>query len=230
MIGALFIINTVVALVIGFTMSMLKNHFSRIEKSMEIYDNPKIYKTKSDTEFIGELIERYKKLDQVAKKTIDIDTMIEASFYKQKIGKFSYLAVQNVATKGTVIIWIILATQIGLEVLSPIPGSSITNFICIVSNTLICLLLTLAHVFKGINDQKSHLFVKIRDYILNIYPASIAEKDHQKDMKALLDRIQKLETELENYQGESAAGQDDDANSLHEEDIKVFLEKLNNES
>lgn len=225
MIGVLFGINTMLALAVAFATTMLQNHFSKIEKSIEIYHNPKAYKTESEIAFIRDLTEKYQKACETGESEyIDVEAMIQVAFYKKKVGKFSYQSVQNVAIKSKLLMWGIACAQIVLEILSTKPGQSIPHFIFIVMSTVLCIMITLLSIFKGVNEEKEQLFIKIQDYIRNTYPTELKWKEKQKDVKALLDKIEKLEAELEEYQSDKKVSTQE--KQIKEEDIKMLLNHI----
>lgn len=237
MIGVLFFVNAIVAIIILFTTSMLQNHFTKIERSLNIYTDTKAYKPEGEVRFINKLISRYKTLSQQKNSSIDIETMILKAFYEERIGRFSYIKVQAIALQGKIMMWIILVLQIAFEILGKNPGQSIGHFIYIVASTFLCMLTTLISVIKSIADQREQLLIKLQDYIINAYPAEISWQSKQKNIKDLLHKIEKLENELQNYQTQKqqkeVLKQEKEVLSkqvdkkLKEEDIKNLLEKFN---
>lgn len=234
MIGGLFLVNAVLAIVILFTSSMLQNHFTKLEKSIAIYTDTKAYKPERYIDFISKLIERYKVLSQEKLKKIDIETMILKALYEEKVGKFFYVHIQSIALQGRAIMWAVLVVQITFEILGKNPGQSISHFIYIVASTFLCMIITLMSVFKSIRDQRDQLVIKMQDYIVNAYPVEVSWKNKQKNIKELLGRIEKLENELESYQNnedretttEMLAEAEVPVDRLKEEDIKNLLEKF----
>lgn len=225
MIGVLFGINTILALVVAFTTHMLQNHFSKIGKSVDIYLNRKAYKPESEIAFIRDLIEKYKHAYEAGENGhIEVETMIQNAFYKLRIGKFSYITVQNIALKCKFIIWGIFFIQICMEILSNTPGRSISNFILIIASTILCIIIALMSIFRNIIEQREQLFIKIQDFIVNTYPTQMKWKDKQKDVKALLSRIEALEAELEEYHMDNKDIQQE--TQIKEEDIKILLSKI----
>jgi hypothetical protein len=228
MIGGLFFINIVVALVILLTTSMLQNHFARIEKSIRMYNDPKGYETKTETSFLYKLVQKYKALTIQGPEKIDVEAMIASSFYEEKIGKFPYIKVQSIALEGKFIMWIILVLQIGFEILGQNPGQSIRHFIYIVASTFLCMLITLIGVIKSIADQRDQMLIKVQDYLSNTYPIEVYSKNKDQNMKELLIKIEKLETELESYQKKGSETKKEAQEAfLKETDIKDLLEKFN---
>ena len=150
--------------------------------------------------------------------------MIQAAFYEKKVGKFPYYVVQNIAIKSKLIMWIVLCIQIVLEILSTKPGYSISNFIFIVVSTVLCIMITLLGIFKGIHEQREQLFIKLQDYVRNTYPTEIKWIEKQKDVKVLLDKIEKLETELQEYQQAKVVSSNEE--HIREEDIKMLLSQI----
>lgn len=225
MIGVLFGINAVMALIVTFTTRMLQNHFNKINKSIQIYLNPKAYKTESEIDFIRSLIEKYQRIYEAQNgENIEVETMIQNAFYEKRIGRFAYITVQNIALKSKLIMWGILSIQVLMEILGKAPGSSITNFIFIIASTILCLIISLMSVIRNVSEEREQLFIKIQDFVMNTYPTEMKWKDKQKDVKALLARIDELETELEQYHmGNEELPQ---PTQINEADIKILLSKI----
>lgn len=198
MIGILFGINTGLALIVSFTTSMLQNHFNKISRSVDIYLNPKAYKPESEIAFIRDLIEKYEFIYHTREdETIEVATMIKNVFYKLKIGKFSYIAIQNIAVQSKFLMWALLCAQILMQIFNPVQERFISHLILIIASGLLCGLVTLMGILKNVVEQRKALFIKIEDFLVNVYPTQMKWKDKQKDVQVLLSRIEALETELE---------------------------------
>lgn len=225
MIGVLFGINALLALIVTFTTRMLQNHFEKINKSIQVYLNPKAYKTESEIDFIRNLIDKYQRVFEAQNgENIEVETMVQNAFYEKRIGRFSYITIQNIALKSKLVMWGVLSIQVFIEILSKSPGSSIKNFIFIIASTILCLIISLMGVIKNIVEEREQLFIKIQDFMINTYPSEMKWKDKQKDVKALLARIEELEAELEQYHmGNEKLSQ---ATQINEEDIKILLSKI----
>lgn len=225
MIGVLFGINALLALIVTFTTRMLQNHFEKINKSIQVYLNPKAYKTESEIDFIRNLIDKYQRVFEAQNgENIEVETMVQNAFYEKRIGRFSYIMIQNIALKSKLVMWGVLSIQVFIEILSKSPGSSIKNFIFIIASTILCLIISLMGVIKNIVEEREQLFIKIQDFMINTYPSEMKWKDKQKDVKALLARIEELEAELEQYHmGNEKLSQ---ATQINEEDIKILLSKI----
>lgn len=225
MIGVLFGINALLALIVTFTTRMLQNHFEKINKSIQVYLNPKAYKTESEIDFIRNLIDKYQRVFEAQNgENIEVETMVQNAFYEKRIGRFSYIMIQNIALKSKLVMWGVLSIQVFIEILSKSPGSSIKNFIFIIASTILCLIISLMGVIKNIVEEREQLFIKIQDFMINTYPSEMKWKDKQKDVKALLARIEELEAELEQYHmGNEKLPQ---ATQINEEDIKILLSKI----
>ena len=225
MIGVLFGINVLLALIIIFATTMLQNHFKKLEKSIAIYHNPKVYKTGSDIAFIRDLMEKYQKTYELGEsRQVDLVSMIQAAFYEKKVGKFPYYRVQNIALKGKWFMWFVFSMQVLLGVLSTDTKRTTLNIIFVAASGLICFTVTLLGVFKGIPEQREQLLIKLQDYMANTYPTEIKGLERQKDVKVLLDKIEKLEDELEEYRQASTRVKSE--KTIREEDIKKVLNQI----
>lgn len=209
MIGGLFFFNVLLCLITFLAISMLQNHFNKIQESMDIYLDTKAYKTDSKIKFISRVLNQYQKLSQESMNEarlappIDVEVMTYKVLYEEKIGKFSYLSVQRIANKGKVLMWGVLILQIGLEVLGERPGESIEDFIFIIASTFLCMIITLIGIIRNVGDLQKQLVIKVHDYVVNTYPVNLAKRTKQQEIKELMEKIQKLENELELYQQNS---------------------------
>ncbi|MGL4345252.1 MAG: hypothetical protein ACRCTE_08650 [Cellulosilyticaceae bacterium] len=228
MIGGLFAVNVLLCVITFLTTSMLQNHFHRIHRSISIYLDAKAYKPNSEIAFISKVLKRYQEIscnceDQTAiVPHVDVEVMINKALYEEKIGRFSYLGVQSIATRAKVVMWAILVIQIALEILSTAPGSSIPNFIFVVASTVVCILATLYTILKSVPEKRTQLIVKVHDYVVNTYPSDLIGKSKQQEIKELMERIQKLEDELENYHQNSEAPKD----KLNGQEIMHLLKEI----
>lgn len=228
MIGFLFGVNIVLALGVGLTTAMLQNHFNKIKNSLSIYANPKAYKPESNIAFISNLIEYFKSTAECDDELLDIQSIIYDRFTEEKIGAFPYLVVQAIAIKGKFIIWGVLAIQIMIEFMSTHPGESITDFIYIVSSTLICMVVTLADVIKSIHEQRMQLIENVQNYILEIYPNELAKRRKNKAYQELLEKLDRIESEQGGlFQKEQ---EEEEVHWLAENDIKAFLQEMDKEA
>lgn len=206
MISVLFGVNVLICIITFLTTSMLQNHFNKIHRSMVIYLDNRAYRPNSEVSFVNKVLSRYQELssnrteEEAIVPHIDVEVMIYNALYEEHIGKFSYLGVQSMATRGKVVMWAILVIQIALEIMGGQPGRSVVNFIFIVASTLICMIVTLYSIIKSVPEKRQQLVVKVHDYIVNTYPVDLLERTKQQEIKELMERIQKLEGELETYQ------------------------------
>lgn len=223
MIGVLFGVNILLALGIGLTTAMLQNYFNKIEKSLTIYGNPKAYKPQSHIAFIDGLIEKFRNLAEADEEVVEPEYIIQERFSKEKIGVFSYQKVHRLATKGKVMVWGVLAIQMMIELMSKMPGQSISDFIYIVGSTLICMLITLIDVVKNVSEQKNKLVEKIKEYIFNTYPNELDQRHKQKAYQELMEKLDHLEFEPVDQE-------DKQEEWLAEEDIKTLLQELDKEA
>ncbi|MGL4736132.1 MAG: hypothetical protein ACRCW2_01640 [Cellulosilyticaceae bacterium] len=206
MISVLFGVNVFICIITFLATSMLQNHFNKIHRSMAIYLDTKAYRPNSEVSFINKVLTRYQELsssqseEKVIVPHIDVEVMIHKALYEEHIGKFSYLGVQSMANKGKVVMWGILIVQIALDIMSGQPGRSVINFIFIVASTALCMVATLYSIIKSVCDKREQLVIKVHDYVVNTYPVDLLERTKQQEIKELMERIQKLESELETYQ------------------------------
>lgn len=200
MIGVLLAINIGISFIILLAISMIRNHFKKIDRSMRIYADKKTYKSKSDTLFLDSLIEKYRVIVGYNKNNnIDVQMMIHKSFCEENIGRFKYTGVQSIANKGKIVMWGVLISQIGLELLKGVASYSKISFAMIIANSLICMLITLIGVIKGIPEEREKLIIELTDYIVNTYPAELEWQREQKNIKELKSEVEQLKEVLDSY-------------------------------
>lgn len=200
MLELFLIINIGLAFVILFTNSMIQNHFKKIHKSISAYANKKIYKSQADTLFLDTLLERYHLILGYNQQKIDIEVLVSKAFYEEKVGKFRYTLVESITTRGKVIMWALLVSQIGIELITQLPAYPKRDFIMIIASTLLCMIITLMGVIKSIPEEREKLITRISDYVVNTHPAEIEWQKQQQNIKKLEQKIEELQEELEiNY-------------------------------
>ncbi|MEG1829318.1 MAG: hypothetical protein RR309_07850, partial [Cellulosilyticaceae bacterium] len=148
-----------------------------------------------------------------------------------------YTKVQSIANKGKIVMWGMLIIQIGLELLKGVEAYSKIGFILIIANSLLCMLITLIGVIKGILEERERLTIKLADYIVNTYPAEIEWQREQKNIKELKSEVEHLKEELYSYKTvetqkdingvEKSAGVEEVEDILQEKDIIHLLDKMN---
>lgn len=234
MIKVLTITNIGIALMILLAARMLQHHFKRIERYSEIYADKKVYKGEAEIRFISLLVEKYHEISGHIKERADVSVMVSKAFYNEKVGCFKYTTVQSIATKGKVIMWILLMIQVGTELITQAPIHTKINFIMIMSNTLLCMVMTLFGVIKSIPEERDKLLIKLADYIVNTYPAELEWRKQQQGIKELQSKVEELQQELASYQtcgvlNTSSLEQNKSENpdKLKEKDIIKLLGKIN---
>lgn len=213
------------AILIRLANRMLDNHFAKLERSLTIYNDPKIYKTELDTAFLDTVITKYKQLDPEALHKADIDLLIETTFYEQSIGKFKYKLIHNLSSKGQIILWMILFFQIMLEVNAVVDAPRVANRFYIIGLGIIALILAISNLFADSHAEQTQLLTKIKNYVVNTYPLEIKEKHYQDNINKLTSRIDKLEAELARY-NDPIVPEADVPITIKEEDIKVLLKNF----
>lgn len=234
MIEVLTIINIGIAFMVLLATSMLQHHFKRIERYSEIYADKKVYKGETEIRFISLLIAKYHEISGHINQKADVSIMVSKAFYNEKVGCFKYIAVQSTAIKGRMIMWILLVIQVGIELAVQAPIHTKVDFIMIITNALLCMIITLFGVIKSIPEERDKLLIKLADYIVNTYPAELEWQKQQQGMKELQSKVEELQQELANYQTCGAlnvaptdVNKGENPDKLKEKDIINLLGKFN---
>lgn len=236
MIELLFLLNIGIAFVILLTTSMIQTHFKRIHRNVERYADKKTYKPHKSTQFITTLLDRYSVISGNMGTKVDVGVLVTKTFYEERVGKFRYTCVESIAIRGKVVMWAILICQIGIELVTKVAPYPKKDIIFIIATTLICMIITLVGVIKGIREEREKLLVKLADYIVNTYPAEKEWQKQQEDIKKLHEKIDHLKEELHSYQEpqniipipeHKAESKEEDKDLLKEKDIISLLDKFN---
>ncbi len=226
MIQLLCVLGIISAVVVVLANAMLANHFKKIERSLAIYHDSKIYKNALETAFLDGLIKAYKELTSIENETMDVSVLIESIFYDYKIGKFKYKLIQGIATKGQVLVWMILFFQIALEVIRLTTDPSIhSSMFYIIGTAIICIILTVRSLFRNVDEEKNQLLIKIKHYLVNTYPVEMKEKAYRDEITQLTSRINKLEVELAACNKETVTKETIQP-SIKEEDVRLLLKQI----
>lgn len=236
MIELFFGLNIGMAFITLLTISMLNNHFQKIDKWIDRYADKKAYKQQEDMRFVNLVLERYEVITSNQGKCIDVGILVKKTFYEEKIGKFRYTLIESIALRGKILMWAILFGQIGIELIGKVPAYPKRDVIMIIANTLICMIITLVGVIRGLVEERERVLSKIEDYIVNTYPAEIQWEKNREDVKKLYERIEYLQGELQGYQQresnvavetEKETSKEKTKEFLKEKDIISLLEKFN---
>lgn len=191
----LLVFEIMLAILIIFTTSMVENKYKEIDNSLKLYGNNRAYKTAEKVDFISRVIERYKVCIEDTDETPNIDSIVKNYFYKEYIGRFTYIGVKNVATKTYTVMW----GGIFLEVIIALVNKVTTEYetiVIIVSSILLTMLIQVFSVVKGLEEKKESLLIAIDDYVLHTYPIKEKKKAEHEEVIKLKSKLQQLENQI----------------------------------
>lgn len=223
----LCIFQMILGILVVFTHYMLLHQFQFIEESLERYTNPKAYRTEKLIGVIDTIIKRYAEEVTLKREDKNLQPIIRTSLYTQKIGKFTYIGVKNIALKGR---WLMGSTLIiqtifmylGEQMKSPFAlGLLAFNSILLIGAEVI-------KCIKGIEAREELLIVVIQDYVLNVYPIKRKENKAKQEVIELRKKVAKLEEivqeNTEEIKNENNRCDEQDAQSqLSEQDIAKLI-------
>lgn len=195
MLITLLVFEIILATLIIFTTSMVENKYKEIDQSLKLYANDRAYKTAQHIDFISRVIERYKVCLEDTDERPDIDSIVKNYFYKEYIGRFTYIGVKNVATKTYTIMWGGIFLEAAIALINKVT-TQYETIVVIISSILLVMLIQVFTVVKGLEEKKEALFISIEDYVLHTYPLKERKKVEHEEVIKLKSKVQRLETQL----------------------------------
>lgn len=243
MLFLLLMIQIIWSICILLSIAMLKNHLGKIAYSLSIYHDSKAYKTKEDISFIESIIKKYGDTLQGLKKPDSLGVMIEKRLYNEKIGKFNYLKIRHLASKGKVFNWIIIFLELTLFSFTIQRPIQLGSILVIILSIFLSIIIEVYTFIQDIETKESLLITEVEDYILNNYPYNKYIRNEKRLISKLRSKIEELESKLAYYMelalekyeikkehlsqfDEEAFGAREEVVYLKEEDIKSLIKLI----
>lgn len=191
----LFAIQLILLSAILLTTYMLDNKFKNIEMSLEKYASPRAYKTQSQVDFIETVIRKYKECIETIGFDTNLENIIQATLYKEQIGRFSLIAVKNIAVKSSRMMWGLVFFEVFVAYIYQISHETIPLLV-ISSTLLMTIIIELFKHVKNIEDQHEVIIMLVQDYILNLYPIELQNNLVNKEVVRLRTRVNELEKQI----------------------------------
>jgi len=148
---------------------MMEHKFKSIRASLTMYCNKRTYKTRTDIDFIESIISDYQRLCIHTDEEPDLVSAISLKLHKEYIGRFTYIAIKNIALKAKNLMWGIFAAEILIAYIDRMVTQSQTIIIVAVS-LLLTIIMYFYSVIKGIEEKQEILIDEVIHYVRNIYP------------------------------------------------------------
>lgn len=161
-----------------FTTHMVEHKFESIHASLRMYCNKRTYKTKADIDFIETIINDYKRLCSETDEEPDLVSAISLKLHKEYIGRFTYIAIKNIAIKAKQLMWGIFAAEILIAYIDQTVSQSQT-IIIVVSSLLLTIMMYFYGVIKGIEEKQEILIDEVTHYIRNVYPIEVMKQKRE---------------------------------------------------
>lgn len=197
MIISFFILNVIIFLWVSLATSMFSNQLKQISRSIDIYLDPKAYKSKSQISFIDSLVDKYRGYEDEVSMERGIDALMNDCFYEQKIGVFNVSTIDSIAHKGKQLLWISMLLMVSVEGLTTGLGQSVLHSWLMIGSGGLGLVLVFFQLYKHIDLEKEKLFAKTKNYLHHTYPNLKQEQKKQKEVSLLVSKISALEGEVE---------------------------------
>lgn len=221
------ILNTMIFLCTSLGILMFSNNLKKINRSIDIYLDPKAYKPKSEIKLIALLVDKYSQYED--HELVDLDTLIVDGFYSQKIGKFKASVIETLATKGIRLLWISMIVMVVREGITVGLGQSNLNSAMIIASAALSVILALYELYSDLEMGKKQLFLRIKNYLSNEYPQFKTKQKEKKEVSFLLNKIEQLEGEISKYEKikrQEKQEKKKEEETLQEEDIIRILKSF----
>lgn len=179
----LLIFELIIIVIITLSHKMLQKKYTEIEKSTYIYTNKRAYRTQKSVVFIDNIVKRYLGYIDKENEAPDLYSMIKSSLLKEYIGKFPFIAVNNVAHKAKHIMWGIVVLEMAIAYINNV-ATSLEGIVVIISSILLTIGIEIFIVINALEEKKETTIVFLEDYILNAYPLqmnNIVKSSHIKE-------------------------------------------------
>lgn len=221
------VLNTVIFLCTSLGILMFSNNLKKINRSIDIYLNPKAYKSGSEIRLITLLVDKYSQYED--RELVDLDVLVADGFYHENIGKFKVSVVETLASKGKRLLWVNTIAMVGWETLTVGLGYSELNSIMIIASAGLGVLLAFYEMYSDIELGKKHLFLRIKNYLNNEYPQLKINQKEKEEISFLLTKIEQLEAEIsrnEKIKQPKPSEKEKDDEGLQEDDIIQILKSF----
>jgi uncharacterized protein YlxW (UPF0749 family) len=185
----------ILAALIILTHYMIISKFKSIELSLSKYGNSRVYKVQAHIAFIEKVINKYKECTQNLEDPGELENIIRTILYREYIGRFPFLAIKNIATKTTQIMWGIIV----LETLTAFINKTAdqpSTIVIITASMLMTMAVQMFKFIKGIEEEGEMTMMIVQDYVRHIYPLEAQKKLTNKEIIQLKTKVNELEKEI----------------------------------
>lgn len=175
MLITLFVFEIILIILTVFTTHMVEHKFASIQASLGMYCSKRTYKTKADIHFIEMVLADYKRLCSDTDEEPDLPSAISLKLHKEYIGRFSYVAVMNVANKVRHLMWGIFGAEVLIAGINEVTDDG-KILMLIFSSLLMTVIMCFYGIIKGLNEKQETLIDEVTHYIRNVYPVEVKER------------------------------------------------------
>ena len=130
MLITLFAFEIILIVLTMLTTHMVEHKFASIQASLGMYCSKRTYKTKADINFIEMMIAEYNHLCSDTDEEPDLPSAISLKLHKEYIGRFTYVAIKNIAIKSRHLMWGIFAAEVLIAWINNKPRESVSDYFC----------------------------------------------------------------------------------------------------
>ena len=177
MLIVLFIFDILLIILTVFTTHMVEHKFQAIQASLGAYCNKRTYKTKADIEFIETIISDYRRLCSDTDEEPDLPSAVSLKLHKEYIGKFTYVAVKNIAIKARHLMWGILVTEVLVTCINKTTQEG-QSLLILLTSLLLTVMTCFYGIIKGIDEKQETLIDEVTHYVRNVYPLELKKQQN----------------------------------------------------
>lgn len=175
-------LESLISIWIILSTHMIAHKLRLMKNNLVKYGSKRVYKTTEDMAFINKLLALY---EECRMSTEDMNYIVNATLQKERIGKFSFSSVMNIATRGFLLMWGLLVIE-GAYIAASGEDLYDTLTLCSIGGSIILTLgLSVYILVKALEKRKEQLIGEM------IYHVKVIDHKNQEQKKAFDQRIEK---------------------------------------
>lgn len=206
MLIALFVFEMLLIILTVFTTHMVEHKFQAIQASLRAYCNKRTYKTKADIEFIETIISDYKRLCSDTDEEPDLPSAVSLKLHKEYIGKFTYVAVKNIAIKARHLMWGILTTEVLVSCVNKTTQEG-QSLLILLTSLLLTVMMCFYGIIKGLDEKQETLIDEVTHYVRNVYPLEVQKQENLLKQEGVGEKAQPAKESVEDCEHEKKLNQ-----------------------
>lgn len=156
---------------------MIEHKFRLMKNNLVKYSSKRVYKTSEDMAFVEKILAQY---DECRGSTDDMHYIVNAALQKERIGKFSFVSVMNIATRAFFLLWGLLLIEGVYIVIRRVNLYDVLTLCTIGVSLMLTLGLSIYILIKALEKRKEQLIGEMIYSIKVIYQKNQDQKQKLK--------------------------------------------------